>query len=289
MKICRYGDNRVGLIEGDVVVDVTPITQRLPACTWPLPLGDLLIAHLPQLRDEMRALARSGERQPLDRVRLLSPVANPGKIIAIGRSYQAHIDEAKADPAIHHGTGEIPMDRVRMLMKANSALVGAGDGVRLRFLDRRNDPEVEIAVVIGRQVKDIPEQQALSCVAGYTLGLDMTLRGPEPPSHRKSIDSYAVLGPCLVTADEIADAQRIAFGLEVNGATWQRANTTDLRFSISEIIANASRHYTLHPGDVIMTGTPEGVASVKPGDLMSAWADGIGRMDVAVDAYSPDA
>ncbi|ADZ72786.1 2-hydroxyhepta-2,4-diene-1,7-dioate isomerase (plasmid) [Polymorphum gilvum SL003B-26A1] len=119
-------------------------------------------------------------------------------------------------------------------------------------------------------------------VAGYTIGLDMTVRGAEERSMRKSIDSYSVLGPWLVTADEIPDPSQLDFELKIDGITRQKANTRDLVLSVPELIEMASRFYTLEVGDVIFTGTPEGVGQVVPGNTMHAWIDRIGSMEVLV-------
>jgi 2,4-diketo-3-deoxy-L-fuconate hydrolase len=137
-------------------------------------------------------------------------------------------------------------------------------------------------VVIGRAGSDIAEERALDHIAGYTLGLDMTLRGPEDRSFRKSIDTYAVLGPWLVTAEEIPDPDNVDFSLAVNGEVRQDANTSDLIYGIRKLIAYGSSFYTLLPGDVIYTGSPEGVSPVKPGDVMVARSPAIGSMEVKV-------
>jgi 2-keto-4-pentenoate hydratase/2-oxohepta-3-ene-1,7-dioic acid hydratase in catechol pathway len=286
VKICRYNDNRIGIVEGDELADVTAILDELPAYRYPFPLGDVFVERLPQLRPKMAQLAKTGKRLKLKDVTLLSPVANPGKIIGIGRSYKAHAEEAKKDPTLEYTPPATAPDTIRMLMKANTALVGPSHGVELRFLERRNDPEVEFAVIIGKRGTDIPQEKVWDYVAGYSIGLDMTLRGPELACHRKSIDTYAVLGPWLVTPEEIADPQAVAFSLDVNGERRQDANTGDLLFPIARIIANASLHYTLHPGDIIMTGTPEGVAPIHPGDVMQIEMQGIGPMTVAIRAHT---
>jgi 2-keto-4-pentenoate hydratase/2-oxohepta-3-ene-1,7-dioic acid hydratase in catechol pathway len=119
-------------------------------------------------------------------------------------------------------------------------------------------------------------------VAGYSLSLDMTLRGPEFQCFRKSIDSYAVLGPWLVTADEVPDPGQLDLWLHVNGQTRQQANTRDLIFDVPRLIEFASSFYTLQPGDVIMTGTPEGVGPVVPGDWMEAGVQGLGTLSMRV-------
>jgi 2-keto-4-pentenoate hydratase/2-oxohepta-3-ene-1,7-dioic acid hydratase in catechol pathway len=174
---------------------------------------------------------------------------------------------------------------VRFFLKANSALVGPSEGVELRFLDRRNDPEAEFTAIIGKGGTDIPESEALSHVFGYSIGFDMTLRGSEPPSARKSIDSYAVLGPWVVTADEVPDPDNVGFRLLVNGTGLQDSNTNNMAFGIKQIVSQVSGFFTLCPGDVIMAGSPLGFAPTKPGDLLYAEFDRIGKMEVRVRAH----
>jgi 2-keto-4-pentenoate hydratase/2-oxohepta-3-ene-1,7-dioic acid hydratase in catechol pathway len=172
----------------------------------------------------------------------------------------------------------------KAFLNASSSVVGPGEGVRLVHLERRNDHEVELAVVIGKRGRDIPLKESLAHVAGYCIGLDMTIRGPEERSFRKSPDSYTVLGPWLVTADEIPDPGALNLSISVNGSERQRANTADLILGVPALIAWASSFYTLHPGDVLLTGTPQGVAPVRPGDVMFATLERIGEMRVAVSA-----
>jgi 2-keto-4-pentenoate hydratase/2-oxohepta-3-ene-1,7-dioic acid hydratase in catechol pathway len=150
--------------------------------------------------------------------------------------------------------------------------------------DRRTDHEIELAFVIGKTGRNISEEDALDYVAGYMIGLDMTIRGPEERSYRKSRDSFSVLGPWLVTADEFGDPSSVDFELRIGTESRQKANTRDLIFDCRKLIAYASEAYTLEPGDVFMTGTPEGVAPVEPGDVMHCWIDRIGKMDVPVRA-----
>ncbi|MCE2481409.1 MAG: fumarylacetoacetate hydrolase family protein [Alphaproteobacteria bacterium] len=284
MKLCRFDDRRLGLVEGERVLDVSAALEALPALRWPVPPGDQVIAHLDTLRPEIERAAAAAPALDIGAVRLLSPVANPSKIIGAPINYQAHIDEAKADPDLRQDRTIKTIADWGLFLKATSSLVGPSQGVALRFLDRRNDHELEFAAVIGRRGSDIAEDDALDHVAGYAMGFDMTLRGPELLSWRKSIESYAVLGPWLVTADEIPDPGDIEFKLTVNGEVRQHASTASMNYGVAKLIAYASTHYTLHPGDIILTGSPEGVAPVEPGDVMVAEASGIGRMEVAVRA-----
>ncbi len=284
MRLCRFDDQRLGLVRGELVHDVSAALERLPAVRYPLPSYDPLVAALPQLRQEIEILGKSAKGRPLSAVKLLSPVANPGKIIAAPVNYRKHLEEALADKGIHHGKLVEEIHKIGMFLKATSSLVGPGEGVRLVKTERRNDHEVELAVVIGREGRNIPKAKALEHVAGYCIGLDITIRGPEERSLRKSVDSYSVLGPWLVTADEFGDPSNVQVGIKVNGALRQDANTSDLVMPIPELIEYMSAFYSLRPGDVIMTGTPQGVGPIRPGDSMEAWIDRVGAMTVAVSA-----
>jgi 2,4-diketo-3-deoxy-L-fuconate hydrolase len=284
MRLCRFDDNRIGLVRGETVHDVSAALELLPAVRWPLPQGDPLIAHLPRLKPEIEKLAAKAKVKPLSSVTLLSPVANPTKIMGAPINYKDHVEESKKDQGIAYGRVLKSIGEFGLFLKANSALVGPGEGVALRFPDRRNDHEAELAVIIGRTGTKIPKSEALSYIAAYAIGLDMTVRGPEVPSFRKSIDSYAVLGPWLVTADEIADPDNLDFELRVGDEVRQKSNTRFLDFGVARLIEFASEFYTLHPGDILMTGTPAGVAPVVPGDVMTVTMQGIGTMQVKVRA-----
>jgi 2-keto-4-pentenoate hydratase/2-oxohepta-3-ene-1,7-dioic acid hydratase in catechol pathway len=137
---------------------------------------------------------------------------------------------------------------------------------------------------MGRAANGVSKEDALSYVAGYCLGLDMTIRGPEDRSFRKSIDSYTVLGPWVVTADEGLNPDQVDIQIDVNGQTRQNSNTSDMVMDVAELIEFASSFYTLEPGDVLMTGTPQGVGPVRPGDVMVAKGSGLGEMTVHVRA-----
>jgi 2-keto-4-pentenoate hydratase/2-oxohepta-3-ene-1,7-dioic acid hydratase in catechol pathway len=284
MKICRFDDNRLGLAGDDGVRDVSAVLDRLPSATYPFPREDALVARLAELRVHIESAARAAKPVPLERVKLLSPVANPGKIIAAPVNYKKHLEEALADKGIHHGNLVQEIHKAGMFLKATSSLVGAGEGVRLVHTDRRNDHEVELALVIGKRCRNVAAAQALDCIAGYAIGLDMTIRGPEERSLRKSPDSYCVLGPWLVTRDEVPDPGNLAVKIAVNGAVRQDAHTSDLILNIAQLVEWGSSFYTLSPGDVLLTGTPQGVGPVRPGDVMVATIERIGSMRVEVSA-----
>jgi 2-keto-4-pentenoate hydratase/2-oxohepta-3-ene-1,7-dioic acid hydratase in catechol pathway len=287
MRLCRFGDGRLGLVEGDSVRDVTAALDVLPAFHYPLPTHDVLIANLDRITARIREIALSAPKHALDGLKLLSPVANPGKIIAAPVNYQKHLDEVRVDPQLHQGNVAhmATIQQMGVFLKASSSLAGAGDGVALRQLDRRNDHEVELAFVIGKTASKVPKAEALPYVAGYAIGLDITIRGTEDRSFRKSPDSYSVLGPWMVTADEIPNPGVLDLNIAVNGEQRQSSNTRYMILGVAELIELASSFYTLYPGDVVLTGTPEGVSPIVPGDRIVATIEKIGTMEVNVRAF----
>ncbi len=284
MKICRFDNDRLGVVEGDRVLDVTGALDVLPRVSWPLPLGDPLVANIDKVVARIKEIKHAATPKPLTSVKLKSPVANPSKIIGAPVNYQLHIDEAAKNPAAfaNPSSNMLNIRTAGPFLKANSSLVGPSEGVSLRFPDRRNDHEVELAVVIGKAGSAVPAAKALDYVAGYAIGLDMTVRGTEDRSVRKSVDSYSVLGPWLVTADEIADPNNLDLWITVNNEPRQKSNTKMLILNVQQCIEFFSTYYTLLPGDIIMSGTPEGVGPVKSGDLMIAEVEKVGRMEVRV-------
>jgi 2-keto-4-pentenoate hydratase/2-oxohepta-3-ene-1,7-dioic acid hydratase in catechol pathway len=284
VHLCRFDDNRLGLVRNACVHDVTSALDALPSWRYPMPLGDAFIAALPALRTNISAAADGVTPVPISKVRLLSPVANPSKIVGAPVNYKKHLDEVAADSGLHHQNAAHtqPIRQAGLFLKATSSLVGPSHGIMIRHSDRRTDHEVELAVVIGERTDRVPANHALRHVAGYCIGLDITVRGSEDRSMRKSIDTYSVLGPWLVTADEIPDPSGLDLSITVNGELRQNGNTRDLILGVPELIEWASSFYTLLPGDILLTGTPDGVGPIQPGDLMHTHADCIGEMDVHV-------
>lgn len=282
MKIARFNHDKLGVIKGDWIADVTAALSHLPPRTWPGAWGDPLISALPQLLPRIEESSATAPLVPLSAVRLNSPVASPSKVIGAPANFAVHIEESKADAAIAASGPIKTIAEHGLFLKASSSLVGFGDGISLRFPDRRTDHEAEFVVVIGTEGADIAEDRALDYVAGYSLGLDVTLRGSEERSFRKSIDSYTVLGPWLVTKDEITNPGDVQFRLRVNGVLKQDANTRDMLFGVAQLIALASRFYRLYPGDLIFTGAPAGVGQIKAGDRIDVECAGIGAGTVSV-------
>jgi 2,4-diketo-3-deoxy-L-fuconate hydrolase len=285
MRICWFNDNRLGLVKGDKVHDVTKVLEKLPKITYPYPKGDPLITHLDKLKPDLLAAAEGAATLAVKDVKFLSPVQAPSKIIGTPTNYMDHREEAKNQREVFGGRYTGSIEEQGLFLKANSALVGPGEGVRLRFPDRRTDHEMELGVVIGRKASNIKKEDALKYVAGYAIALDMVVRGTQDRSFRKSVDTYAVLGPWLVTADEIADHADLDFFLAVNGEVKQKSNTKHMIMDLPTQIAWASEYYTLWPGDIIMSGTCAGVSQVKPGDVMHCEIDKVAATDVRVIAF----
>ncbi|MFC6015665.1 fumarylacetoacetate hydrolase family protein [Plantactinospora solaniradicis] len=225
-------------------------------------------------------------------VELLAPLLRPGKLLAAAANYQDHVTE----------TGGEPLDRSRLsprlFLKPPTSIVGPGATIPLPSVSTEVDWEAELAVVIGRRVRDIAESDALDAVAGYMTSNDVSARTvdygfPRDTDDRavwffdwlagKWLDGFAPLGPWLVTADEVPDPQALSIHLDVNGVTRQAGSTKDMIFSVAELVAHASRLMTLEPGDVILTGTPSGVGAatgefLTAGDVMTVVVGQLGQL-----------
>jgi 2-keto-4-pentenoate hydratase/2-oxohepta-3-ene-1,7-dioic acid hydratase in catechol pathway len=288
MKICRFDDNRVGVIRDDQVFDITAYAERAIGGQ----IGgqqragayDPLIASLGKLREMLTPDLVGCPRRSLAEVRLLSPVRTPGKIVAAPVNYRAHIAEMQASN-VSPGHNLTDIAKAGLFLKAPSSLVGPSQGIAVRFPERRTDYEAEIVAIIGREASEVSRANALEYVAGYCVGLDITVRGTEDRSFRKSMDSYTVLGPWLTTVDEAPNPNNVRLTLHQNGEIRQDASTSDMVWDMARIIEFAASFYTLYPGDVIFTGTPQGVGPIKAGDKLRAEVEGLGAMDVAVRAY----
>ena len=281
MRICRFG-NGYGMVCGDTVIDITTHVNDAEIPGY----GDALIRALPSLRGRDRELQSGSIRLPLSDVALLSPVRNPTKILAAPNNFREHSAEMNASGTVKSSL-MASMDEVGFFLKATSSLVGPSEGIAVRFPERRTDYEVEAVVVIGEVVHGpVSASDALKYVAGYSVGLDITLRGPEERSQRKSIDSYSVLGPWLVTVDEVPDLSLLNMRLSVNGEDRQSVLLSAMLFNAAEQIAYSSQFYTLYPGDLIYTGTPSGVGPIRGGDVIRAEIESIGAMEVKVRNYS---
>jgi 2-keto-4-pentenoate hydratase/2-oxohepta-3-ene-1,7-dioic acid hydratase in catechol pathway len=274
MRLCRFGENRLGVVEGNQLRDVTAALDVIPASRYPFPPGDMLIANLEKVNARARELAKTAAPVPVDSQALLSPVANPSKIIGAPMNYRTGQDETAVAAALSLG----------LFLKANGSLAGASEGIALRMMERQIDYEVELGVVVGKQAFNVKREDALKYVAGYAVALDITPHGKEERSLRKSCETYTVLGPWLVTADEIPEPGNLDLQLVVNGERRQQGNTRQMIRDVPGLIEYASSFYTLYPGDIFLSGTPAGVGPLKPGDELVATIEKIGTMKVSVRA-----
>ncbi|WP_022836153.1 fumarylacetoacetate hydrolase family protein [Salisaeta longa] len=205
----------------------------------------------------------------------------PGKLLCIGRNYAKHAAEMDSD------VPTTPM----VFLKPSTALVRSGGAVTIPRASSNVHHELELVVAIGRRGKDIPAADALDYVAGYALGLDMTARDIQsaakerrhPWSVAKGFDTFAPLGP-FVPARSVENPQALTFQLAVNGTVRQQADTRHMIFSVADLIAYCSTVFTLEAGDLLYTGTPEGVAQVQAGDVLEATGDGLEPLRVTVGA-----
>jgi 2,4-diketo-3-deoxy-L-fuconate hydrolase len=277
MRLCRFDTDRLGVLRGDMVVDVTSALDSIPAARWPIEPGDLLIANLDRLRGMIEHLANQGTPRHLADCALKSPVANPSTILGVPKNYYQPAHDLSDE-----GLGPVStLEQTGMFVKATSALIGPSEGIEL-LPGRQHDHEVELAAVIGSWCRNVSRERALDHVAGYTVALDMTIKGTEDRSLRKSADGHAVLGPWLITRDEVAEPGNLGLWLQVNRQPRQRGNTRHLINDLPRLIEYASSFCTLYPGDIILTGTPTGIGPVASGDVVDAGIAGIGSMRVEV-------
>ncbi|MGR3501354.1 fumarylacetoacetate hydrolase family protein [Pseudaestuariivita sp.] len=281
MKLVRYGEagaEKPGLIDADGVL--RDLSEHVPDITGAT-LGDGAL-------DALRALDTSALPKVAGSPRMGPCVGDIGKFLCIGLNYSDHAAETGAD---------IPEHPI-LFFKANSAIVGANDTVVMPRGSTHTDWEVELGVVIGTEAKYVSKENALDHVAGYCVVNDVSERHFQTQltgqwTKGKSCDTFGPTGPWLVTRDEVGDPQNLAMSLDVNGTRMQTGNTNTMIFTVAEIIEHLSHLFTLHPGDVITTGTPPGVGMgmkppvyLKAGDVMELTIEGLGtqRQDVAADA-----
>ncbi len=278
MKLVRYGDagkEKPGLMDAQGTIrDLSGVIRDIDGSA---------------ISDDGLAKLRGVDVNSLPKVsgnpRLGVPVASVQKLICIGLNYSDHAKESNMP---------IPTEPV-VFMKAVSALTGPNDTVILPKGAKKGDWEVELAFVIGKTARSVAEKDALDYVAGYTICNDVSerewqLEHGSQWSKGKSFDTFAPVGPCLVTRDEIADPHNLAMWLEVNGKRMQTGNTNTMIFGVPKLLSYLSHFVTLMPGDIVSTGTPPGVGmGIKPkpvflksGDSMRLGIDGLGEQKQAV-------
>jgi 2-keto-4-pentenoate hydratase/2-oxohepta-3-ene-1,7-dioic acid hydratase in catechol pathway len=280
MRLSVFDEMRVGIVRDGQMIDVSDLVK--PAREeWPPVFMLRTIADFDRLRPQLEEAQRSRKSIPLDRVHLQAPVVFPNKVIAAPANYRLHIEEMRKKEVQAIIKQEVhAIEKYGVFLKAPSSVVGPGAIVELPFPDRRTDHEVELGVVIGKIARDVKAADAWKYVFGYTGVMDITVRGEEDRSTRKSFDTFTPIGPVLVTADEITDPHNLQMKLWVNGELRQNGNTKDMIWKIPKLIEYASHIMTLYPGDIFSTGTPEGVGPLKAGDEATIEIEQIGLMSV---------
>jgi 2-keto-4-pentenoate hydratase/2-oxohepta-3-ene-1,7-dioic acid hydratase in catechol pathway len=280
MRLYVFDDYRLGVQIGDNgLVDITALVGSAVA---PEDRMTGLIAHWDRLVPRVRQAAGSSADRTLSEVRVRAPQPRPHTVIAAPVNYPRHQAEMGGTAGVYAGANVKTIETYVGFVKASSSIVGPDGLIELPCSDRRVDHEAEVGVVIGRRASRVPRERALDHVFGYVPLLDITVRGEEDRSLRKSFDTFTPIGPAIVTADEISDPADIGFRLRVNGQQRQNSTTAHLIYDIPTLIEVYSSVMTLEPGDLIATGTPEGVGPIVAGDLLVLTVDGVGELTMPV-------
>jgi 2-keto-4-pentenoate hydratase/2-oxohepta-3-ene-1,7-dioic acid hydratase in catechol pathway len=274
MRIAAFDDHRIGIVANDsTVVDVTDLIERYHPLGPEDYLPDL-ITHFPEIRTELEARSATGRGESLDKVRLRSPLARPSKIVCLMGNYREGTDR--------------PLQVLDLFFKSPEGISGDGDTVVLP--PHQADifhHEAELAVVIGKEAKDLSDADALDSVFGYVAYNDISARGLGRSGINsflgKSFDTFAAFGPWIVTKDEIPDPQTLSVTVDVNGERRQDYATTDMERPVRELMTYISSVTTLHPGDVICCGTNhQGLGSLQDGDDVVTTVSGIGSFTLHI-------
>lgn len=284
MKLASFNDYRVGVVDGDLVYD---ITEQIPAFLAEMPRQRInwLISHWADMRGTLAKYREQAKGQPWANVKLLPANPAPQHVFAAPANYQKHIGEL-GDRVVTPGGRSARQQG--FFLKAPGSLVGAGGRLLLpKDSARRFDHESELAVIISKEARNVPRERAMDYVFGYACLIDATMRiekgvAEEERSMRKSFETFTPLGPWIVTADEVATPENLTNKLWVNGELKQSANTSEMIVGIGELIELVSSVLTLQPGDVIATGTPEGVGPFVPGDEVRIEIQDVGTMSLNV-------
>ena len=294
MKLVHYlknGTVRVGVVHKDQISDLLEMKKALniPSITQVTTIDQILSAGLlDSLLDIQKEVAVHVTYLPLELATLRSPILNPEKILMVARNYLSHNVEQNAPPP----------SEPYFFTKFRNALIGPNDPILIPKISTKADWEAELAVIIGKAGKNISRRDAMEYVAGYAVSNDISFRDLQFSTRSdnaavalgsnwvkgKGLDSSFPLGPCLVTQDEITNPHDLDISLTVNGETRQHSNTREMIFKIDTLIEYVSAGMTLKPGDIISTGTPEGVAAftgqkfLKDGDIVEAKISGIGSL-----------
>ncbi|HEY0662909.1 MAG TPA: fumarylacetoacetate hydrolase family protein [Lysobacter sp.] len=285
MKLVSFDDYRIGVVANELVHDITSL---VPSALDALPQHRMrwLIEHWADVRKGVEDSFAQTAGKSIDSVKLLTPVPSPSHVFAAPANYQKHIGELQERAVTKRGRSAREQG---FFLKAPASVVGPSDVIRLpKGSQRRFDHESELAVIVGKAGRNISRADAMDYVFGYSCLMDLTMRiepgvGEEERSMRKSFASFTPVGPWVVTPDEVGDAGSLDNRLLVNGEVRQDANTRDLIVGIAELIELISSVLPVQPGDVIATGTPEGVGPIAAGDRVTISIERVGEMTLPVE------
>jgi 2-keto-4-pentenoate hydratase/2-oxohepta-3-ene-1,7-dioic acid hydratase in catechol pathway len=277
VKIALFNEYKLGIVQDGFIYEVDQVVN------WNAlkPQESLvnIIERFDEWKPKILESLPNTKTYPLSEVKLNPPVPNPGKIVAAPVNYYLHQDEMNEQ----FNNAQYTIEKLGFFLKAPSSIIGPGDTVKIPFKDRRTDHEAELAFVIGKRAKDVPASKASEHIFGYFALMDMTVRGKEDRPWRKSFDTFTPIGPWIVTADEIENPNELGFKLWVNEELRQSANTKNLIYDCYKFFEAASHVMTLEPGDILTTGTPEGVGAITKGDQIRIEIERIGEFTVSVD------
>lgn len=277
MKLALIHDNKPAIVQDDLVYDLSEhIIWDHQDAQRSL---EHVMVHFDELGPQIEAALPKIQPLALQEVRLRAPVPRPSKIIAAPVNYLNHQSEMNAQ----FNNAPFTIEKLKLFLKAPSSIIGPGETILLPYPDRRTDHEAELAFVIGKEAKDIDVEEAKNYIFGYFGFIDITVRGEEERTWRKSYDTFSPIGPWIVTADELEDPHSLQMDLWVNDQLRQSINTDQLIFDCYKCLAEASQNMTLYPGDIITTGTPAGVGPIEKGDQVRLSIEKIGEFTVSVD------
>ena len=273
MKFASYehaGRAIAAVVSGpDTVRDLTPLLGEAPSGISPMRrLVDLLGQNSLDPSD-----IESLPLVPMAELTILPLIVDPGKIVAAPVNYRDHQEEMKQ-------LGDV--SALGFFLKAPSSVLADGGTVQIPYSDRRFDQEGELAFVVGKLARHVSVEDALDYMAGFTCLLDITMRGGEDRSTRKSFETFTPVGPFLVTSDEVGEPSGLTLQTRVNGEIRQDADIKDLIWGVPEFLSYVSSVMTLHPGDIVTTGTPAGIGQINDGDIIEVEIGGVGALRVDV-------
>ncbi|WP_089722028.1 fumarylacetoacetate hydrolase family protein [Candidatus Entotheonella palauensis] len=270
MKLLFFDDFKLGVLKGESVVDISDVVKDIPH-TEPGNLISGLIAQFSDYQGRVESAVAQGQGTPVSQVRIRPPLPKPNNIVCMAVNY------------MEDGTRDAPAP-INAFQKSPNSVIGQGDTMVLPDMPATIfEGEAELALVIGKHASYVSEEEAMSYIFGYLNFIDGSARGVQPFYQMKARGTFAPMGPYLVTADEVADPQKLQVKLWVNGDLKQNYNTDDMAHKIPRVISWISSIHPLEPGDVIATGTNHrGLSAFQDGDLVELETEGLGRLSVHI-------